>query len=145
VNKRSRTPKICRIDQPKKHNHGYFVRLQRRGKIHSAFFSDKQHGGRRKALVAAQAEHHKMLAKFGLPVRKSRRWWAELPRRKGSSNVIGVQRLVVRRDGRIRNYWKATWSPEPYVVATKVFRSIAMASEKPSNWPSAPGAPDCGA
>jgi hypothetical protein len=45
MNTPSSTPGICRIDQPEKYNHGFFVRLQRNGKIHSTFFSDKNHGG----------------------------------------------------------------------------------------------------
>jgi hypothetical protein len=121
VNIPSRTPGICRIDQPEKHNHGYFVRVQRRGKIHSAFFADKKHGGQAPALAAAQQHYPKLLRKLGLPKQKSRRWWAELRRRKGSCSIVGVQRLVVRRYGKVRKYWKATWSPEPYVVARKVF------------------------
>ena len=39
MNRPSPTPGSCRIDQPAKRNHGYFVRWQRRGKIHSAFFA----------------------------------------------------------------------------------------------------------
>jgi len=45
MNTPSSTPGICRIDQPEKYNHGFFVRLQRNGKIYSAFFSNKNHGG----------------------------------------------------------------------------------------------------
>jgi len=43
MNTPSSTPGICRIDQPEKYNHGFFVRLQRNGKIYSAFFSNKNH------------------------------------------------------------------------------------------------------
>ena len=121
MNTPSRTPGLCRIDQPAKHNHGYFVRLQRRGKIHSAFFTDCSHGGRKQALAAAQRHYRKLLAKLGLAKQTPRRRWAEIRRRKGSSSIVGVQKLVVRREGKVRTYWKATWSPEPYVVARKVF------------------------
>lgn len=69
------TPGISRIDQPEKHNHGYFVRLYRWGKSHSAFFSDKKHGGKANALAAAQKHHLKLLAKFGrAKMTLSRRW-----------------------------------------------------------------------
>lgn len=130
MNKPSRTPGVCRIDQPEKYNHGYFVRLQRRGKIHSAFFSDRQHGGRKQALAAAQKHHRQLAAKLGTPAHMSRRQWAELRRRKGSSGIVGVQRLVVRRYGKVRKYWKATWSPEPYVVARKVFSMQKYGSKR---------------
>ena len=119
--KRKPTPGISRIDQPEKHNRGFFVRVQRRGKIHSSFFTDKKHGGRAKALAAAQKHHRLLIAKLGPIKRKSRRWWAELPRRQGASGIVGVRKHMVRRGGLIREYWQATWSPKPYVVARKVF------------------------
>ena len=56
---------ISRIDQPEKHNHGFFVRLARQGKTHSAFFADKSEGGRQKALAAARQHYEMLLAKFG--------------------------------------------------------------------------------
>ena len=117
----SATPGICRIDQPEKRNHGFFVRVARQGKIHSAFFTDLKHGGKAEALAAAQQHRQQLLAKLGLPQRRSRRWWAELRRRKGSSNVVGVQKVIARRGKRSVVYWKATWSPEPYVVRRKWF------------------------
>jgi hypothetical protein len=69
---------ISRIDQPEKRTHGYFVRLARAGKTHSAFFPDKTHGGQEQALAAAQEHYQKLLAKFG-PVGKSlnRQWMDE--------------------------------------------------------------------
>ncbi len=121
MNTPSRTPGICRIDQPEKHNHGFFVRLQRKGKIHSAFFTDIKYGGWGQAFDAAQKHYQKMLEKFGFAKMMPRRRWAEIRRRKGSSAIVGVQLQVVRRYGTVRKYWKATWSPEPYVVARKVF------------------------
>jgi len=117
----SRTPGICRIDQTEKHNHGFFVRVQRRGKVHSAFFTDFKHGGQAQALAAAQRHHRKLLAKLGPAKQMLRRWWAEIRRRKGSSGIVGVQRVVDRRYMPSRIYWKATWSPKPYVVRRKQF------------------------
>jgi len=76
VLKRKSTPGISRIDQPEKHNHGYFVRLYRWGKSHSAFFADKKHGGQANALAAAQMHHRKLLAKFGRVKMTLHRRWA---------------------------------------------------------------------
>ena len=123
----SRTPGICRIDQPDKHNHGFFVRVQRRGKIHSAFFTDFKHGGRRRALAAAQRHHRKLLKQLKS---MTRRRWAELRRRKGSSGIIGVQRLVDWGSWPIRTYWKATWSPKPHVVRRKQFSVRKFGAKK---------------
>ena len=130
MNKPSATPGICRIDQPSHRTHGFFVRLQRRGKIHSAFFTDLMHGGKAEALAAAQAHFRKLAAKLGLPAQKSRRFWAELRRRKGSSNVVGVQKIVDRRFNPPRIYWKAIWSPEPYVTRKKQFSQKKFGARK---------------
>lgn len=130
MNRPSATPGICRIDQPKKRNHGFFVRVARKGKIHSAFFTDLKHGGKAEALAAAQQHRQQLLAKLGLPERKSRRWWAELRRRKGSSNVVGVQKIISQRGKRPLTYWKATWSPEPGVVRRKWFSAKKYGSRE---------------
>jgi hypothetical protein len=73
--KRKSTPGISRIDQPEKHNHGYFVRLYRWGKSYSAFFADKKHGGKATALAAAQRHHRELLAKFGRAKMTLQRRW----------------------------------------------------------------------
>jgi hypothetical protein len=130
MNKPSPTPGICRIDQAAKHNHGYFVRLARRGKIHSAFFADKKHDGQASALAAAQQHYQRLLIKHGPPKAKSRQWWAEIRRRKGSCSIVGVQKSVIRRGKRPRIYWKATWSPEPYVVRRKWFSVAKFGARK---------------
>jgi hypothetical protein len=130
MSKPSKTPGVCRIDQPSHRTHGFFVRLQRKGKIHSAFFTDQMHGGRAQALAAAQKHHRKLAAKLGTPVQMSRRDWAELRRRKGSSGIHGVQKIVDWRFTRPRTYWKATWSPEPYVVRRKWFSARKFGNAK---------------
>jgi hypothetical protein len=130
MNKLPNTPGISRIDQPSHRTHGFFVRLQRKDKIHSAFFTDKKYGGQPQALAAAQEHYKKLAAKLGLPARKSRRFWAELRRRKSSSGIVGVQKAVDRRSKRPQTYWKATWSPEPYVVRRKQFSARKFGARK---------------
>lgn len=128
---RSKTPGICRIDQPEKYNHGFFVRLARRGKTHSAFFADKKHGGREPALAAAQAHYAKLRKKLGMPRQQSRRLWAETVRRRGKSGIIGVRRIVLRVPGqRLRKYWLAAWSPELGVVRKQQFSIRKHGEEK---------------
>ena len=110
---------IARIDQREKHNHGFFVRLQRKGIVHSAFFADKSYGGRRRAFRAAQKHFQGLEKKYGPMTRK---WWAQLLRRKGRSGIIGVRRVIIRHRGkRGRVCWLANWSPRPHVVRRKVF------------------------
>lgn len=121
MNRPSVTPGICRIDQPHKHNHGFFVRVQRVGKIHSAFFSDKKHGGRAPALAAAQKGLLQLRRLAGLRQGHSRRWNAEVVRRRGRSGIHGVQRIIDRSVKPWRKYWKATWSPKLGQVARRQF------------------------
>jgi len=110
---------IARIDQPEKHNHGFFVRLQRKGIVHSAFFADKSYGGKRRAFRAAQKHFRGLEKKYHPMTRKS---WAELLRRKGKSGIIGVRRAIIRRSGqRGRVYWQANWSPRPHMVRRRTF------------------------
>ena len=118
MNAHKRSKGISRIDQPEKRTHGFFVRLQRRGKIYSGFFADKTHGGQPQALAAAQKHYQKLLRKHRPLTRQLR---AQIRRRKGSSGIVGVQRVIVRRPGYQQAYWKATWSPQPYVVRTMMF------------------------
>lgn len=121
MNHPSATPGICRIDQPSHRTHGFFVRLARQGKIHSAFFSDRRHGGRDQAFAAAQTHRDTLAAKLGTPVRMARQEAAEIVRRKGRSGIHGVQRIINRRVKPWRKSWKATWSPEVGVVRRKQF------------------------
>ncbi|HXR46271.1 MAG TPA: hypothetical protein VN784_02425 [Candidatus Limnocylindrales bacterium] len=130
MSRSSRTPGVSRIDQDAKRTHGFFVRLQRRGKTHSAFFTDQKYGGRKRALAAAQKHYRKLLAKLGPPARKRRRQWAEIPRRKGSSGIVGLQLKKVRRHGEVRKYWVATWSPRPHVSRRKEFSFWRYGSKK---------------
>jgi hypothetical protein len=126
----SKTPGISRIDQPSHRTHGFFVRVSRSGKIHSAFFSDKKHNGQEQALAAAQAHYLKLREKLELPAQRSRRWWAETVRRKGRSGIYGVQRVIDRQSRPWRKYWRATWSPELGVVRKKQFSIRKFGEEK---------------
>jgi hypothetical protein len=63
--RRKSSPGISRIDQRDKRTHGFFVRLTRRGKTHSAFFTDRKYGGRKAAFAAAQLRYAALLKKFG--------------------------------------------------------------------------------
>jgi hypothetical protein len=123
MNRRSKTPGISRIDQPSHRTHGFFVRVHFRGKTHSAFFADKKFGGKKAALTAAKKHHIRLQRKFGISSRLSRRWNAEVVRRKGKSGIQGVRKVVMRLGRRRRIYWQATWSPEPHVVRRRVFSS----------------------
>ena len=130
IMKPSKTPGICRIDQPSHRTHGFFLRAARDGQIYSGFYSDKKYGGRAQALAAAQEHRGKLLKILGLPAQKSRRYWAELPRRKGRSGIVGVQRVIDRQSKPWRKYWRAMWSPEKGVVRKQQFSIRKHGEEK---------------
>jgi AP2 domain len=117
----SKTPGVCRIDQPSHRTHGFFVRVQRQGKIYSAFFTDLKYGGKAAALTAAKHFHRQSVVIFGPPAMLNRQWWAEIVRRKGRSGIHGVQKVAIRRAGKLYSYWCATWSKEPYVARRRMF------------------------
>ena len=121
MNRPSKTPGICRIDQPSHRTHGFFVRMQRNGIIHSAFFTDLKYGGKMAALAAAQKFYRKATVIFGPPPMLDRRLWAEIVGRRGRSGIRGVRRIINRRTKPWRKYWVAAWSPEPGVVKRKGF------------------------
>ena len=121
MNRPSKTPGICRIDQPSHRTHGFFVRMQRNGVIHSAFFTDLKYGGKTAALAAALKFYRKITAIFGPPPMLNRRLWAETVGRRGRSGIHGVCRTINRKTKPWRKYWLAAWSPEPGVVKRKEF------------------------
>jgi len=109
---------LSRIDQPEKHNHGWFIRLNCKGKRYSAFCSDKKCGGRSKALSKAQAIYAKMV-KDHPPM--SRKEFAQIGRRPNKTGIIGVTKLIKFVRGKKYVFWQATWSPKPGQVAKKAF------------------------
>jgi hypothetical protein len=55
---------VSRIDQPEKKNHGWYVRVTFKGKTEQKFFADKGHGGKQKALKAAQEHRDHLVTKL---------------------------------------------------------------------------------
>lgn len=109
---------ISRIDQPEKHNHGWFIRLTCKGQRYTAFCSDKRCGGKAKGLAKARAIYAK-LVKDNPPM--TRKEFAQVVRRPNKTGIPGVTRLVKVVRGTKYVFWQATWSPEPGVVAKKAF------------------------
>ena len=92
---------ISRIDQPHKHNHGYFLRVTRNGKTQTKFFPDKANGGKRAALRAAKQGHALLLE------------WAEsqqkIKKRPGARNKSGIVGVNRARNKTGEEYWQAAW------------------------------------
>ncbi len=109
---------VSRIDQPSRRTYGFFVRLARKGKIYNAFFADKSHGGKKKALLAARKHYQKLLRQHG---RISRKDWAQVVRRKGRSGIVGVRRLAIKSGKKTLWAWVAAWSPRRGEVRRRMF------------------------
>jgi hypothetical protein len=128
--RKKRSPKmagISRIDQPEKHNHGWFVRLTRRGQRHSAFFSDKKNGGKARALKLAQVAYAKLVKEHP---HMSRRDFAQIERRSNKTGIVGVTKLVKEVRGKKYKFWQATWSPLPGTVRKKAFSVTRYGDDK---------------
>ena len=98
---------ISRIDLSAMRSHGWQVRLTRRGRRYSRFFSDRKHGGREVALQMAQNFRDELLAR--LPDRQKGGATGKMTRR-NISGVVGVSRIVVRTPEAKYEFWQATWS-----------------------------------
>ena len=81
-------------------------------------------------MAAAQAHYWKLREKLGMPRRRSRRWNAQIVRRKGRSGIHGVRRIIDRRRKPWRKCWQASWSPEFGVAKKKQFSIRKHGEEK---------------
>lgn len=86
---------LTRIDHPPRKTHGWMVRLKRGDYRVHEFFSDKKHGGKRKAKSAAAARYAELLsaAPPPLPIKNRR-----TSRNKTGKVGVRVARDVSRRD-----------------------------------------------
>lgn len=95
---------ISRIDQAKKSQHGWWVRIHRAGRMIHRFFSDKAHGGKTRALAEAKRHRDELLRLHPKPAR------GNMFNRKSSRNtsgIAGVHRTVTRNRGRTYKVWQA--------------------------------------
>lgn len=97
---------ITRVDYEKKHQHGWWVRLQRDHQQMQKFFSDAAHRSKAAALRAAKRYREELLAIHPKP--ESGNMFNRLNRRNRSGQP-GVHRTITRKDGRIYTVWQAGW------------------------------------
>jgi len=116
--KGARYPGVSRIDQPEKHNHGFYVRLTRNGKRFAKFFSDIGYGSKEKALSSAR-RHYAELEKKNPPM--SRKAFAQIERRASKTGIVGVSKITKIVKGRAYKFWQATWSPVAGAVRKQAF------------------------
>lgn len=117
--RKNRFKGIARVDQIEKRQHGFLVRLQRRAERHSAFFSDREHGGKAQALAAAR-RHYGLLCRKYPP--SSRRDFAERMTARNTSGRVGVSLTrSVAANGKMYESFSASCSMEKGQRATKKF------------------------
>jgi hypothetical protein len=109
---------VSRIDQPEKHNHGYYVRLTRNGKRFAKFYSDRAYGGKEQALAEALKYYAELDNKYP---RMPRQLFAQIARRKNRAGLLGVSKITKHVQGSKYTFWQATWSPETGKIAKKSF------------------------
>lgn len=95
---------ISRIDQPEKHNHGYYVRLTRNGKTQYKFFPDKSTGGKRAARRAAKEYEAELIQDAASLKRRPRK-----PSVRNTSGKVGVSRTRYGTGPDSAEYWQAAW------------------------------------
>jgi hypothetical protein len=120
---------VSRVDHAKKNAYGWLVRVAFRGKLHSKFFSDLAHKGRRKALKAAIAWRNKTEKELGKP-RSDRHVPTMTPSRE--TGVVGIRltNKSMTRDGRkVGPVYEVSWAPSPGVMRRTSF-SITKFGER---------------
>ncbi|MGH9942350.1 MAG: hypothetical protein ACRD9R_08330 [Pyrinomonadaceae bacterium] len=96
---------ISRIDQAKKGQHGWWVRIHRDGKMIHQFFSDFAHGGsERRALSEARKYRDQLLVQYPKPERGN---MFNRTNARNRGNPPGVHKTRSRKRGRYYNVWQA--------------------------------------
>jgi hypothetical protein len=98
---------ISRIDQDKKHQHGWWVRIHRNGKMIHKFFSDAACRGKRGALLEAKKYRDVLLLLYPKPLHGN---LFDRPNARNTSGVTGVNKTQQRKRGRLYDVWQAGWT-----------------------------------
>lgn len=103
---------IRRIDNPSKRYHAWVVQVQRRKKPTARSFSDRRHGGKRKALAAAIRCRDTLLAEANQA--HYQQWRYHHRRADNTSGIVGVGRYLWRTRFNNSVYeipaWQAYWN-----------------------------------
>lgn len=97
---------ITRINQPKKHQHGWWVRIQRDGKMIQDFFSDAANGDKLKALLEAQRYRDELLRTYPKPAHGN---MFNRPSARNTSKIVGVNKTRSCKGEYCYDVWQASW------------------------------------
>lgn len=119
---------ITRVDYERKHQHGWWVRIHRDGKMIQQFFSDIKYQSRAAALRAAKDYRAELLIKYPKPEHGN---MFNRLRRHNRSGVAGVHRTITHKDGRLYTVWQTAWLlPDGKRIVKKFAFSLKNRSEQ---------------
>jgi hypothetical protein len=104
---------IVRVDHEASRTHAWRVTVQRHNDIAVKMFSDSIHGGKRKALKAAEAYRDELLRRYSPYAHAI--WVRTRLRRNNTSGIPGVGRYAQMdnpKTGSVRVFWLASWVNE---------------------------------
>lgn len=119
---------ITRIEQEKKKQFGWWVRVRRDGENFQKFFSDLAHGGKNSALLAAMAFRDSLIEKHPMPEHGN---MFNRANSRNSSGYPGVHKTTQNKRGQTYEVWTAAWTlPDGKRVTRKFHFSDEGRSEK---------------
>lgn len=97
---------ISRVDQEKRRQYGWLVRVMRDGRTHQKFFSDSMHDGKHGSLLMAMEFRDELLSRY--PPAPYGNMFNRTSRRNTSGHP-GISRTGSWRKGRFYEVWQASW------------------------------------
>ena len=101
---------ISRVDQFKKHQHGWLVRVMRNHITHQKFFSDGVFGSKSASLREAKIFRDELLQRYPPAPRGN---MFNKPNSRNTSGYPGVSRTGSYRKGHYYKVWQASWILKP--------------------------------
>ena len=119
---------ISRVDQERKNQHGWLVRVMRDGINHQKFFSDSIFGSKLSSLLAAQKHRDELLHKYPKPEHGN--VFNKITAR-NTSGYPGISKSGSYRKGEYYRAWQVQWTlPNGKLVSRKFGFSPWGRSEK---------------
>ncbi len=119
---------ISRVEQEKKKQYGWLVRVMRDGVMHQKFFYDSVHGTKNSALLSAIAHRDELLRRYPKPEHGN--LFNRLTKRNTSKHP-GVNKTRTLKRGVSYDVWQASWVlPDGRTVNRKFHFSPDGRSEK---------------
>ncbi|GAB4339659.1 MAG: hypothetical protein Kow0037_24880 [Calditrichia bacterium] len=107
---------VSRIEQPEKHNFGWYARARYKGEVRSKFFSDKKYGGRAKAFQLAKSWYRKEIKEIIKKIGGESFSEVSIPKgaivtynKKNNTGVVGVQKITRKKKTKTYVAYRVTY------------------------------------